>query len=74
MNDGKMILIYRTNIVSERHRDSLSDLFGQLSGVEEWSVDLEDIDKVLRVVCKDAAGTDVAEAVRTLGFECEELE
>ena len=74
MHLGKVILIYKTNIGSSIHRDELRTLFEPQRGIVEWSVDLEDSDKVLRVVCEGTPRFDVAAEVRLKGFQCEELE
>jgi hypothetical protein len=74
MNTGHVILVYRTNVPSAGHRDALGEIFGTRPEIVEWSIDLEDVDKVLRVVCEGLPVFDVAAEVRLKGFECEELE
>lgn len=68
------VLVYRTNISSSGHLDAIRDVFTGNPRVVEWSVDLEDIDKVLRVVCEAPELYDFAAEVRNRGFECEELQ
>ena len=72
MNNGHNIFVFRTNISSQAHRDGLRPVF-ETMGVIEWSVDLEDCDRVLRVVCRGGRPDDYIREVIGRGFECEEL-
>lgn len=74
MNDQQVILVYRTNVDSGAHRDRLLSIFSSVRDIVEWSIDLEDCDRVLRVVCDGEPTIDVSAAMRTAGYECEELE
>ncbi len=74
MSDRRVILVYKTNVSTHTCRDSLHEVFSSVSGIVEWSVDLEDCDKVLRVVCDGAPSVDVPSVVRKRGYECDELE
>ncbi len=43
------LYIFRTNIQSETKLNTLKTTFEKCIGVLDWSVDLEDIDNVLRI-------------------------
>jgi hypothetical protein len=73
VNANTNIFIFRTNISSEAHRDELRSIFENM-GVLDWSVDLEDCDRVLRVVCRTGEPDDYIREVVGRGFECEELQ
>jgi hypothetical protein len=73
MNGNTVIFVFKTNISSEVHRDGLRDVFERLGAID-WSVDLEDCDRVLRVVCSGGEPVDYIREVVGRGFECEELQ
>ena len=47
------ILIYRTSIRNQFEVAKLSKLFQNASGIRKWTIDLDDIDKVLRMETDD---------------------
>lgn len=69
----RLIHIFRTNVADEAQRETLRGVL-DLEEVIEWSVDLEDIDKVLRVVCTAGDADIYKQKVKVQGFICEELE
>lgn len=67
------ILILKTSINSS---DDFSNVKNNLSNsylVTECTIDLEDKDKVLRVIGDDLNLNDIAWHVKKMGFACEEL-
>lgn len=42
-------LVYRTNLQTPEDVDRISDAMNAIDGVIDWSVDLEDWEKVLRI-------------------------
>lgn len=68
------ILVFRTNINTETDKLRVREfLSGQLL-VEDWSVDMDDIDRVLRVVSHDLHPEDVVGLLNTIGYQCQELQ
>lgn len=67
------VLVFKTNIASKDDLNYLLPVFQQLAGVVRWSVDTEDVDKVLRVECMDLSGSQIISALVTAGYHCEEL-
>ncbi len=69
------LLIFRTNIGTQKMVKSLESLFRNIPTILGWSVDLEDIDNVLRI---EATGeleeTDIINHLKISGFQCETLE
>ncbi|WP_179018429.1 hypothetical protein [Winogradskyella forsetii] len=69
------IHIFKTNIKTMLDLDMLQLLFNSNRNIIEWSVDLEDIDKVLRVDSRmNLSEKDIINQVKLLGFSCEELD
>lgn len=68
------LFIFRTNIKTEQKANALIPLFKSYSSISNWSIDLEDRDKVLRV---ETVGSleehDVIKLVKERGFHCEAL-
>ncbi|WP_299161447.1 hypothetical protein [uncultured Tenacibaculum sp.] len=68
------LLIFRTNIESEKKVKSLELIFNNHQSIINWSIDIEDIDNVLRI---EASGNllekDIIYLVRTKGFYIEVL-
>lgn len=55
--------------------EALKPVFSKQRAISRWSVDIEDIDNVMRVVTKARLPEmDIIKMVRNLGFECEALE
>lgn len=67
------IFIFRTSIHTLDDRANVAQVFAGLPGISRWTVDLEDCDRVLRVVCTGVAPSRIEHGVRSLGYECEEL-
>jgi hypothetical protein len=67
------VLVFKTNICSDNDLKILAKLFGQGSKVSRWNVDVEDIDKVLRIEGESIDPTHIINVICSAGFECEEL-
>lgn len=68
------LLIFKTNIKTKKKVKSLRAIFNKIPAVSDWSIDLEDIDKVLRIESTGhLAEKEVINQVNFLGFQCELL-
>ncbi len=67
------ILILKTDINSEVEFLSVRNKLSEYYPLNECTIDLEDRDKVLRVIGNNLNLTDVTSRVNKLGFACEEL-
>lgn len=75
MTDNLMdVLVFKTNIRSEADKLHVKKTLDNISEIEEWSVDCEDIDCVLRVVSHTLNTEKVIELIKNTGFDCLELE
>lgn len=67
------ILILKTNINSKNDFRPVDDFLCSHFSVNECTVDLEDRDKVLRIVGHDLIMDEIISKVSDFGFECSEL-
>lgn len=68
------ILVFKTNLADGAQLDQLRTVMDSTTGIAEWNVDLDDCDRVLRVVSTGADAEDVITQMSRVGFYCEELE
>ena len=67
------LLIYKTNIKTQKVAKSLEPLFDALP-VEDWCVDMHDIDRVLRVEADERLSEkEMIDRLSLYGVLCEEL-
>lgn len=65
------LLIFKTNITDELRVRRVNALLAYNPEVMDWSVDLEDIDKVLRIEAEDQVQeAEVMEIVNSWGIKC----
>ena len=67
------ILVFKTNIQYKREVKQLAPLFNTPE-IIKWNIDLDDCDKVLRVITHKLTSIEIALAAKEKGFECKELE
>jgi hypothetical protein len=68
-----VISVFKTNI-SEKNLSQLDSKFSQLQEVIDWNTDLDDCDKVLRVVSRVDISSLVPSLLKEMNLECKELE
>ncbi len=63
------LLLFQTDITSKKKVKSLKPMFNNHSDILKWSIDLEDIDNVLRIeATTNLSEEDVIDLVRVQGF------
>lgn len=67
------ILVFSTNINTEADKLCVLELLSAQSAIEDWSVDMDDIDRVLRVVSHELSPDDVIRLLNRIGYQCREL-
>lgn len=68
------ILVFRTDIKTRKRVDQFAWVFNQHPYIQDWNVDLQDVDKVLRVeVSQSMTESDVIDMITTFGINCEVL-
>ena len=68
-----LILIFKTNISTLSDQLRVQKLFADLAHIEDWHVDSEDVDCVLRIVTHKFEPEAIIKQLNDLGFECTEL-
>ena len=68
------ILVFKTNIETWEQKQKVLESFMAQDHVAEASVDMEDIDRVLRIVSHRLKSTEIIITLNEQGFSCEELE
>lgn len=69
----KQIQIFKTNIRTRSHMQSVTRLFASVGHVQHWTVDLEDCDRVLRVVTLNFSTHAITKLLRTQHIHCEPM-
>jgi len=68
------LLILKTDIKTKRKVKAVKPILDSHPAITHWSVDLSDIDKVLRIEARDNTDeTEVIKQINSNGFFCEEL-
>ncbi len=68
------VLIFKTNIYSSSEFNPVKNLLSNTYEIQNCTIDLEDSDKVLRVVGEDLQVNEIRDRVSNFGFLCEELD
>jgi len=67
-------LIFKTNIESKEDFDKIKNALSNKKQFAECTIDLDDVDKVLRILSDKLTVPDVEEEVVEMGFYCKEME
>jgi len=68
-----IILIFKTSIANTRDVDSISEELTKLVGRNNWTVDIGDEDKVLRIQAETDVTNMLTHLLAKRGFTCEIL-
>ncbi|HTD98110.1 MAG TPA: hypothetical protein VK668_02445 [Mucilaginibacter sp.] len=68
------ILVFKTNVTSKKKVSRISPLLTSVSNIQQWNIDLDDCDKVLRVVATELKPGSVESLLHTAGFNCQVLD
>lgn len=74
MKTANHILIFKTNIATPEDRLKVAAVLDQQPFISKWTVDTEDIDRVLRIESAIAATAPIIHLIRSRNYECAELE
>ena len=72
-DNQQVILVFKTN-VKRKSEITLLEPILNIPEILKWNIDLEDCDKVLRIVTHKLTSKDIVKAAKAKGFECAELE
>jgi hypothetical protein len=68
MENFDHILLFKTNLEAT-DRKQLEEVFNK-EGITEWNVDLDDEDRVLRIISTSLNHTYIIQLITRYGFEC----
>ncbi|MDB4904332.1 MAG: hypothetical protein JWQ63_3613 [Mucilaginibacter sp.] len=68
------ILIFKTNVTSKKKASKVGTLLSSVQTIKQWNFDLEDCDKVLRIVATELKPSWVETLLQTAGFTCQVLD
>lgn len=68
------ILIFATNVEKAQDVGQIKTLLSAVQAIEDWNFDLEDCDKILRIVANNISPGYIELLLRNAGFYCIELE
>lgn len=69
--EAKTVLVFRTSIEEFADQLMITSELNELVGKNNWTIDLDDVDKVLRVVCGESKTTKIITLLTAQGFICE---
>ena len=72
--DATHILIFKTNIQTPADKLAVKPVLDDHRQIEKWTIDLDDIDRVLRIVSHTLCCQDIIQLVTRQGYHCTELE
>ncbi|MGZ3755904.1 MAG: hypothetical protein ACXVAY_06335 [Mucilaginibacter sp.] len=68
------VLVFTTSVSEPEEVTEVRPLLTAVKAIEDWSFDLEDCDKILRVVADDISPRFIEVMLQNAGFDCMELE
>ncbi|MCL4641686.1 MULTISPECIES: hypothetical protein [Olivibacter] len=68
------VLIFKTSVNAQKHVQQVAALFKSIKLIKQWSFDLDDCDRVLRVVSLNVRPEMIENLLRTEGIYCEHME
>ncbi len=72
--DLSNIFIFKTNIQTEFDKLRIKNVLDASQKVLTWNIDMDDADRVLRVVSDSLKPEQIISVLDYIGFECTELE
>ncbi len=71
--ESRKILAFKTSIRFKKDVKKLEQMLNQFIGNKRWNIDLDDIDKVLRIETETLTTQDIVHVINQAGYFCEEL-
>lgn len=68
------VMVFKTNIQTEGDVQYVGSMLTAQTSITEWSIDIEDVDCVLRIMSGKLHQQDVIKLINMQGYECIELE
>ena len=68
------VLVFKTNLRFKKQINAVTPHINNLHGIARWNVDLDDIDRVLRIESDNLSPRKVEATLQQAGYFCEELQ
>lgn len=68
------VLVFKTNVSQQTQISKVQALLKAISTIENWNFDLEDCDRILKIVASNLSPRHIESVLRASGINCEELE
>ncbi|HEY9535055.1 MAG TPA: hypothetical protein VIQ77_10980 [Mucilaginibacter sp.] len=68
------VLIFSTDVSAPEQVSKVQPVLAAIPSISDWNIDLEDCDKILRVVSNDLSPRYIETLLNNAGFNCTELE
>ncbi|OFY84677.1 MAG: hypothetical protein A3F72_16040 [Bacteroidetes bacterium RIFCSPLOWO2_12_FULL_35_15] len=67
------IFLFKTDVKNDYQKKMVAPVINQIKGINRWSFDLEDKNKVLRVEGHGLKPQQIEEMISNAGFKCETM-
>lgn len=67
------ILVFKTNLSDAKRIGDIGSYLDFHPGIQDWNVDLNDCDNILRIVSRNIAPAEVENMITGTGYYCKEL-
>ncbi|RZA03983.1 MAG: hypothetical protein EOP47_00865 [Sphingobacteriaceae bacterium] len=67
------VLVFSTSITATEQISEVKPILKAVRSIKEWNFDLEDCDKILRVVSNDLSPRFIEGLLQNAGYQCLEL-
>ncbi|HWK98979.1 MAG TPA: hypothetical protein VNQ55_03490 [Parapedobacter sp.] len=67
------IFIFKTGVRTAGHVQQVAALFGAVEAIKQWSFDLDDCDKILRIVAMGIRPRAIEQLLLQEGLACEHM-
>ncbi len=67
------VYVFKTDINSASLIESVKPLLNSYQYISDWSIDIEDIDNVLRIISVELLENEIIQIIKSKGFICEAL-
>jgi len=73
MKNFNHILLFKTNCFRKRDKAAVKKLMEQLDGVEDWNIDMDDDERILRIISRTLNHQYIINLLNRHGYNCCEL-
>lgn len=68
------IFVFKTSLKTDPEVRLLSEIFRNMEGIGNWSVDLDDWEKILRIESRGISSGKIVELLSEFGISCRQLD